>query len=208
MANALQQRLASTTLATALLVALAAPAFAQTAAAPAAPAPTASQPAADGAKAPRQGERRAHSPEERQQRMERHASELKQKLQITPAQESAWTAFTTAMQPPADAQARHEALRDLDKLTTPERIDRLRALRTQHAAEADRRDEAVKTFYAALTPAQQKVFDAESARMHQRMAGPDGAGPRGPKAGGEHPRHGGPAAKPGSAAPGAPAAPQ
>ncbi len=37
--------------------------------------------------------------------MERHAAELKQKLQITPAQESAWTAFTTAMQPPADAQA-------------------------------------------------------------------------------------------------------
>ncbi len=205
MANALQQRLASTTLATALLVALAAPAFAQTAAAPAAPAPMASQPAADGAKAPRpQGERRAHSPEERQQRMERHAAELKQKLQITPAQESAWTAFTTAMQPPADAQARHEALRDLDKLTTPERIDRLRALRTQHAAEADRRDEAVKTFYAALTPAQQKVFDAESARMHQRMAGPDGAGPRGPKAGGEHARHGGPAAKPAAPATAAP----
>ncbi len=152
MANALQQRLASTTLATALLVALAAPAFAQTAAAPAAPAPMASQPPPTAPRRPARRRAPRHSPEERQQRMERHAAELKQKLQITPAQESAWTAFTTAMQPPADAQARHEAMRDLDKLTTPERIDRLRALRTQHAAEADRRDEAVKTFYAALTP--------------------------------------------------------
>jgi hypothetical protein len=58
----------------------------------------------------------------------------------------------------------------MEQLTTPERIDRMRALRAQHAAEADRRGEATKTFYAALTHEQQKTFDAKSHRGH-RMAG-------------------------------------
>ena len=53
---------------------------------------------------------------------------------------------------------------DMDKLTTPERIDRMRAMRAQHAAEADRRGEATKAFYATLTPEQQKTFDAQAHR--------------------------------------------
>ena len=53
----------------------------------------------------------------------------------------------------------------MEKRTTPERIDRMRARRAQHAAEADRRGEATKTFYAALTPEQQKTFDSRGQNM-------------------------------------------
>lgn len=100
--------------------------------------------------------------ERMQQRMAQRQAQLKQKLQITPAQESAWTAYVAAMQPPANMQRPDRA--ELAKLTTPERIDRMRALRTAHHAEMDKRGEAAKTFYAALTAEQKKVFDAESSR--------------------------------------------
>ena len=96
---------------------------------------------------------------------------LKEKLKITPAQEGAWTAFTSIMQPSVDMHKRRMEMRaEMDKLTTPERIDKMRALRTQRDAEMDQRANATKTFYAALTPEQQKVFDA------QRMRGGPGHG--------------------------------
>ena len=41
----------------------------------------------------------------------------------------------------------------------------MRELRARHTAQADKRGEAVKTFYAALSPEQQKTFDAEFHRQ-------------------------------------------
>jgi Spy/CpxP family protein refolding chaperone len=35
-------------------------------------------------------------------------------------------------------------------------------------AEADRRGEAAKAFYATLTPEQQKTFDAHTLRQHRK----------------------------------------
>ena len=90
---------------------------------------------------------------------------LKEKLMITAAQEGAWTAFTSTLQPPPDMQKRRMDMRaEVDKLTTPERIDKMRALRAQRDAEMDKRASATKTFYAALSPEQQKVFDAQHMR--------------------------------------------
>jgi hypothetical protein len=100
--------------------------------------------------------------ERMQQRMAERQAQLKQKLQLTPAQEGAWTAYVAAMRPPANMQRVDRA--EFAKLTTPERIDRMRTLRTAHHAEMDKRGEATKTFYAALTAEQKKVFDAESLR--------------------------------------------
>jgi protein CpxP len=58
-----------------------------------------------------------------------------------------------------------EAMRaEMEKLSTPERIDKMKALRAQRDAEMDKRATATKTFYAALTPEQQKVFDAQHMR--------------------------------------------
>ena len=108
------------------------------------------------------------------QRVEQRLGELKQKLAITPAQEGAWAAWTAAIKPtPHQRPDRAE----MQSLTTPERIDRMRALRAQRNAEMDRKMDATKTFYATLNGEQKKVFDAESLRM---------------LGGGHHGHHGGP----------------
>jgi Spy/CpxP family protein refolding chaperone len=104
----------------------------------------------------------------------RHA-DLKAKLKITGEQEGAWTTFTTAMKPPAAMDQKRPDRAEMDKLTTPERIDKMHALRTEHMATMnaamDKREEATKAFYAALNADQKKVFDAEHARMGDRQGG-------------------------------------
>ena len=111
-----------------------------------------------------------HDPAKMQAHRARRQAELKAKLKITPAQEAAWAGFTASMQGPArGTRPTPEQRAEFDKLNTPERIDKMRVLRTQHMAERrafmDKRDGAVKTFYAALDAEQKKVFDS------QRMGG-------------------------------------
>jgi periplasmic protein CpxP/Spy len=101
-----------------------------------------------------------------QQRRAQRDAALKQILQITPAQEAAWNTWVEARRPPTNMQRPNRA--EFAQLTTPERIDRMRARRAERIAEMDRRADATKTFYAALTPAQQKAFDALSARRMER----------------------------------------
>jgi periplasmic protein CpxP/Spy len=100
-----------------------------------------------------------------QQRMAERLGELKQKLAITPAQEGSWATWTAALQP-APHQRPDRA--QLQAMTTPERIDQMRALRAQRNAEMDRRMDATKAFYGSLSAEQKKVFDAESARFLAR----------------------------------------
>lgn len=129
-------------------------------------------------------------PAKMQARMEKRQAVLKASLKLTPAQEGAWTTFTAALKPPADfiVKQRPDPV-EIAKLTTPERIDKMKVLRTQHMNEmnafADKRGEATKVFYAALTPEQQKVFDASVMRHRGpagRMGGPrDGRGPVQPR---------------------------
>ncbi len=171
-----------------LLATVGASAMAQgsTTTAPATPATTAaSKPAGPHGGHPMMEHR---DPAKMQARMAKHQAELKAKLRITASQESAWTAFTAAMQPPARLMGDRpgpDQRAELDKLTTPERIDKMRALRTQRMTEMnaamDQRGEATKTFYAALSPEQQKTFDAE----HKKMGPREGHGRH---AGGMHPR--------------------
>ena len=146
-------------------------------AAPAALKPGTSAPATQNVR-PHHGEYRMgrHDSGKMQDRMARRQTELKAKLKITPAQEGAWTTFTAAMQPPA-ARMRGERpmateRAELDKLTTPERIEKMQALRTQRMnemnVEMNKRGEAIKAFYASLSPEQQKTFDAEHRKMGER----------------------------------------
>ena len=145
---------------------------------PAGPA-TAGQPAA-----PRGEHMGRHDPAKMQAWIAKRQAELKAQLKLTPAQEGAWTTYTAAMQPPAHgARPTPEQRAEFDKLTTPERIDKMRALRSQRmsemAAAMDKRDAATKTFYAALTPEQQKNFDAEyKKRGHHGGRGHHEGGPR------------------------------
>ena len=102
-------------------------------------------------------------PAQRKARMEErrsaHLSRLKTLLQIDAAQEGAWATFTDAMKPPATMNEQGTAREQLAQLTTPERLDRLQAWRSEHAARQAKRSDAIRNLYAALTPAQQKAFD-------------------------------------------------
>ena len=162
----LSRRIATSAAAATLLAALSVPTLAQTPP----PGPQA---------------RSEQTQEMRKERMENWAAKFKQQLQLTPAQEGAWSTYMEAMKPREHARLGTD-WKDLRALPTPERIDRLRALREQHAA--DRRGEATKAFYGQLTPAQQKTFDTQSLRWMEGMRGkgmhhPDHQG---------GPRHGGP----------------
>ncbi|MCZ8092747.1 MAG: Spy/CpxP family protein refolding chaperone [Acidovorax sp.] len=178
---------ATSTATAAFLAALALPALAQTPP----PAPAAATKAAEAPARKPGGPDMQKRHEEHLAHMAKRQAALKEKLKLTAGQESAWTTFTTAMQP-GERPARPDP-KELDKLTTPERIDRMRELRAQHTAQAERRDEAVKKFYTALTPEQQKTFDTEARHAgpgmrhggpgHDKRGGPDGhhgrPGPRG-----------------------------
>lgn len=143
-----------------------------------APQATAAQPAAGEASG-----RARMDPAQRQQRMaEHHAkrqAELKAQLKLTPAQEGAWNQYTAAMQPPAKGPRMDRA--EFDKLTTPQRIDRMQQRSAERQAQMKQRGDAVKAFYAQLTPEQQKVYEERA------MRGGRGEGQRG---GGRHGHHG------------------
>ena len=151
-----------------LLAATGVIATAQTPAAPVAPAAT-TAPAAGETNAQRpRGERGPRDPAERQKRMaERratHQAELKAALKLTPAQEGAWTQFTTVMQPPARGERPRMDREELTKLTTPQRIDLMEKRSAERQAHMKQRGDAVKAFYAQLNPEQQKVFDERGMR--------------------------------------------
>jgi len=105
-----------------------------------------------------------------QARMTQRLTELKAKLQITPAQEAAWTTYTDAVKPTSRASVSMTTTHaDFSKLPTPERLDRMRALHTEHMAamttRMDQRADATKTFYAVLSADQKKVFDDQFSRQ-------------------------------------------
>lgn len=123
-----------------------------------------------------------HDPAQMQQRMQERMQErmarLKAELKITPEQEAAWNSFTASMKPPArPAPPDREEIR---KLNTPERIERMRAERARRGQAMDQREQATLQFYAALTPEQQKVFDARlPPAAHGPLHTPRGHGPHG-----------------------------
>ena len=108
------------------------------------------------------------NPARMQARMDKFAAELKARLKLTPAQEGAWATLLAAHKMPADMMAKRPDPAALEKLSTPDRLDRMKALRSQHMAAMDQRDEATKTLYATLTAEQQKVFDASAMPKHGR----------------------------------------
>lgn len=102
------------------------------------------------------------------ERHAKHLTELKGKLKLEAAQETAWTAFAQNMQAPMPPMARPDRAA-MDKLTTPERIDQMQAHKASRDADMQKRAEATKTFYATLNAGQKKVFDAETARVMHGM---------------------------------------
>jgi hypothetical protein len=56
----------------------------------------------------------------------------------------------------------------MEKLTTPERIDKMNVLKAQRDAEMQKRNEATRIFYATLSDEQKKTFDQQTAKFMQR----------------------------------------
>jgi periplasmic protein CpxP/Spy len=102
----------------------------------------------------------------REHKGERHTKdlgELKSKLNLQAAQEPAWNTFTQSMEHPA-RMARPERA-NMEKMTTPERLDMMQSKKAMRDARMQQRAEATKAFYATLSAEQKQVFDQETARM-------------------------------------------
>jgi hypothetical protein len=134
-----------------------------------------------GAQAPAKPQRHEADRAERFERMQAHRAQrlaaLKEKLKLTPAQEGAWNSFTAAQQPPARPAGQPDADRaEFAKLTTPQRLDRMQARQAERSAMFAKRADATRSFYATLSPEQQKTFDAESMQRfgHRDAGGPGG----------------------------------
>ncbi len=116
-------------------------------------------------------------PAKMQAMQDKHHAALKAQLKLTAAQEGAWNAFTAASKPHGAMQGNHPDPAEMAKLTTPERIEKMKSMRAQRmsdmASAMDKHDEATKALYAALTPEQQKIFDAH-AMQGQRPHGTKG----------------------------------
>lgn len=110
----------------------------------------------------------------------KRAEHLRAALQLRPDQEAALKAFIDSHQRPAGAREKHhEGRGEMAGLTTPQRLDARKARMAEHQARFEQHAAATKRFYAQLSPAQQKAFDALHAgrgghgggRHHGRMGG-------------------------------------
>ena len=115
---------------------------------------------------------RAANPARMEERINHRLSELKRKSKINASQDAAWATFAAAMKPPTTAITALPNRAEMEKLSTPERIDKMKQLRAQHQEVMkpfmDQRDDAIKTFYATLDTHQKKAFDEEQLHMMRR----------------------------------------
>jgi Spy/CpxP family protein refolding chaperone len=92
------------------------------------------------------------------ERIAKRQAALHDKLNLSPAQEPAWKAFTDKLQ--ATAPARPEGASTVT-MTAPERADRMVTFLQAAQQRAAARAQAVKEFYSVLSPEQQKIFDSQ-----------------------------------------------
>jgi Spy/CpxP family protein refolding chaperone len=102
----------------------------------------------------------------RPRRQRRKDARLHDALKLTAAQEPAWKTFIAAAKPAAHpARDERGAWKDLP---APQRMEKAIELSKQRTAMMEERLGALKTFYAVLTPEQQKLFDAQAMRGGMR----------------------------------------
>jgi protein CpxP len=90
------------------------------------------------------------------ERMARHQAMLHDKLKLNASQEAAWKTYAAAVTPPP-GQGRERI--DWEKLSAPERLERMLAMMREHEVQMGTHLAAMKTFYATLTPLQQQIFN-------------------------------------------------
>lgn len=109
-------------------------------------------------------------PVKMQERMDQHARQLHDALKITPAQEGAWQAYMSALKAnmPQRGQFDRAAMKDLP---APQRMEKHIEMAKAHIARMESNLAATKTFYATLTPEQQKIFDEKASHFDHRDHG-------------------------------------
>ncbi|AXE29820.1 hypothetical protein DK842_07910 [Chromobacterium phragmitis] len=105
---------------------------------------------------------RMMDPAKRDAMMAKRMQALHDKLKIQPNQEAAWQTFAASMKP-----EKMEKPPMSDKATAPQRMEDMMQRQQAHMQQ---RLDALKAFYAQLTPEQQKIMD--------QMHGPRGKEPR------------------------------
>ena len=98
---------------------------------------------------------------------------IKKQLSLTAEQDAAWAHWVESTIPVEAMGRPYMKKADWAGLTTPQRLDKMQSMHEEHsqrmAQALARHSEATKTFYAALTDAQQKTFDQMTLR--QMMGG-------------------------------------
>jgi len=110
---------------------------------------------------------------ERGARFEKHMTTLHDALKLTSAQEPAWTEFSGKIKPvksdnPNMDKTGHP---DWKEIKTPDRLDRVLDHMKSREQRLTEDAAAVRTFYGALTPEQQNIFDHRFLTGHDRNGG-------------------------------------
>lgn len=101
----------------------------------------------------------------------KNQDQLRDALKLEAAQEPVWNDYIGTLPGSAAATSKSHRIERMskDKLSTPERLEQqLNQLKEQEAKMAANLV-ALKTFYAALTPEQQKAFDEYHAKMARNV---------------------------------------
>ena len=106
-------------------------------------------------------------PVKRAERIEKRQQKLHEALKLTANQEPAWKAYIAAIAPRQDIARVDRA--SFKELNATQRAEKRLEFSKARIAHQETRLAALKTFYATLTPEQQKVFDEHS--MHGKRKG-------------------------------------
>jgi protein CpxP len=104
--------------------------------------------------------------------VDKRAQKLHEALKLTAAQEPAWQTYLASLK--SELPTMHGDHASMKDLPAPERLEKMIEMSKKHAEKMEAHLAAMKTFYAVLTPEQQKTFDQAVARMHHgqhRMGG-------------------------------------
>jgi hypothetical protein len=81
-------------------------------------------------------------------------------LHLSEQQETAWRAYSGQLALAAQARVRQQAAqRMMPSLDAPRRMDLIEAEMQQELVDLHSRAQALRSFYALLTPAQRQIFD-------------------------------------------------
>jgi Spy/CpxP family protein refolding chaperone len=110
------------------------------------------------------------------ERMAHFRERLHDKLKLSAAQEPAWKAYVAATTPQMPAAGAHQGAgaqrKDFAAMTAPQKMEMRNEMAKKRIARQESHLAALKTFYATLTPEQQKTFDhsvAMGMRHHRQQ---------------------------------------